>query len=210
MRWLGSAGSIIVNPDGSYGLFLSGAWAADGDSDAFNQVFYATSTDGEYWSVPTPVVSTDYSFSASVLQDNQVADGQDGPLGISAYYSGRAYAPSVVQNPDGSLTMVFSGDRLPKSIAPAGTVLGTNPSSQYTVGATDPALYRNIVAVTFTPASNPGDGAPEAPIDPVPLLGGLSPVVRPSTCVRPQTSPGRTRLKRPRVRSGPQGQSANA
>jgi hypothetical protein len=174
MRWLGSAGSIIVNPDGSYGLFLSGAWAADGDSDAFNQVFYATSTDGEYWSVPTPVVSTDYSFSASVLQDNQVGDGQDSPLGISAYYSGRAYAPSVVQNPDGSLTMLFSGDRLPKSIAPAGTVLGTNPSAQYTVGATDPALYRNILAVTFVPSSNPGNGAPEAPVSILfPLLGGL-------------------------------------
>ena len=32
MRFVGSAGSIVVNPDGSYGLFLSGAWAADGDS----------------------------------------------------------------------------------------------------------------------------------------------------------------------------------
>jgi len=62
-----------------------------------------------------------------------------------------------------SLTMVFSGDRLPKSIAPAGTVVGTNLSAQYTVGATDPALYRNILAVTFMPASNPGNGTPEAP-----------------------------------------------
>ena len=42
MRWVGSAGSIITNPNGTYGLFLSGAWAADGDSDAFNQVFYST------------------------------------------------------------------------------------------------------------------------------------------------------------------------
>ena len=38
------------------------------------------------------------------------------PLGISAYYSGRAYAPSVVQNPNGTLTMLFAGDRVPKSI----------------------------------------------------------------------------------------------
>ena len=47
MRFVGSAGSIVVNPDGSYGLFLSGAWAADGDSDSFNQVFYSSSTNGE-------------------------------------------------------------------------------------------------------------------------------------------------------------------
>src|SRR6202044_3172912 len=53
MRFVGSAGSIITNPDGSIGLFLSGAWAADGDSDAFNQIFYASSTDGEHWSIPT-------------------------------------------------------------------------------------------------------------------------------------------------------------
>jgi hypothetical protein len=168
MRWLGSAGSIITNPDGTYGLFLSGAWAADGDSDAFNQVFYSTSTDGEYWSVPTPVVSTDYSFSASVQEEAN----PDSPLGISAYYSGRAYAPSVVQNPDGSLTMLFSGDRLPKSIAPAGTVVGTNQSAQYTIGTTDPALYRNILAVTFTPAGNVGNGTPEVPVSILlPLLG---------------------------------------
>ena len=66
MRWVGSAGSIITNPDGSYGLFLSGAWAADGDSDAFNQIFYSSSTDGEHWTDPVSVVSTDYTFSASV------------------------------------------------------------------------------------------------------------------------------------------------
>ncbi|MGA7833669.1 MAG: Ig-like domain-containing protein, partial [Acidimicrobiales bacterium] len=153
MRWVGSAGSIIDN-NGTYELFLSGAWAADGDSDAFNQVFYSTSTDGENWSVPTPVISTDYSFAASVTQANQLAANQDDPLGISAYYSGRAYAPSVVQNPDGTLTMVFGADRVPKSITAAGTVIGTNASAPYTVGATDPALYRNILTVTLEPASS--------------------------------------------------------
>ncbi|MGD0683473.1 MAG: Ig-like domain repeat protein [Streptosporangiaceae bacterium] len=150
MRWVGSAGSIIVNPDGSYGLFLSGAWAADGDSDAFNQIFYATSANGEYWSVPTPVISTDYSFAASATQDTELAAGQDDPLGISAYYSGRAYGPSVVQNPNGTLTMVFAGYRIPKTIQNAGTVLGTNTSAPYTIGATDPALYRNIMVTTLT------------------------------------------------------------
>jgi hypothetical protein len=148
MRFVGSAGSIITNPDGSYGMFLSGAWAADGDSDAFNQIFYTTSTDGENWSIPVSVVSTDYTFSASEKQDAALSGGTDQALGISGYYSGRAYGPSVVQNPNGTLTMVFAGYRLPKPIESAGTVLGTG-SPQYTVGATDPALYRNILVLTL-------------------------------------------------------------
>ena len=161
MRFVGSRGSIITNQDGSYGLFLSGAWAADGDSDAFNQIFYSSSTDGQHWSVPVSVISTDYTFSASIAQDSALASNQDQPLGISAYYSGRAYGPSVWQNPDGSLTMVFAGYRMPKPIASAGTVLGTG-STKYTIGATDPALYRNILTVTLN--AQPNDAAaPEAP-----------------------------------------------
>ena len=149
MRWVGSAGSIVVNPDGSFGLFLSGAWAADGDSDSFNQIFYAQSTDGENWSVPTPVVSTDYSFAASAAQENTT-----NPLGISAYYEGRAYGASVVQNPDGSFTMLFAGYRLPKTVANAGTGVGTG-SSQWTIGSSDPALYRSILVTTLTSATTP-------------------------------------------------------
>ena len=100
MRFVGSAGSIVVNPDGSYGLFLSGAWAADGDSDSFNQVFYSSSTNGETWTTPVDVVSTDYTFAASVAQEASLGancaslpQGCNAALGISAYYSGRAYAP---------------------------------------------------------------------------------------------------------------------
>ncbi len=52
-------------------------------------------------------LSTDYTFSASSAQDAALAEGVDKPLGVSAYYSGRAYGPAVVQNPDGSLTMVL-------------------------------------------------------------------------------------------------------
>jgi uncharacterized repeat protein (TIGR01451 family) len=153
MRWVGSAGTIVTNPDGTYGLFLSGAWAADGDSDAFNQIFYSQSSDGEHWSVPQMVLSTDYTFAASVAQDNALVQGRDAPLGISAYYEGRAYGPSVVQNADGSLTMVFAGYRLPKTISNAGTSVGTDPSAPWTIGATDPALYRNILTVTLTPSA---------------------------------------------------------
>jgi hypothetical protein len=94
MRWPGSAGSIINN-NGTYELFPSGAWAADGDSDAFNNSFYATSIDGEHWTVPIPVVSTDYSFAASITQDSELAQAPpvNAPLGVSAYYAGRAYGP---------------------------------------------------------------------------------------------------------------------
>ena len=102
MRWVGSAGSIIINPDGSYGMFLSGAWANDGDSDAFNQIFYSSSTDGVSWATPTPVISTDYPFSASYNQDNNINGYGSQPIGVSAYYDGRAYGASVVQNPNGT------------------------------------------------------------------------------------------------------------
>ncbi len=163
MRWVGSAGSIITDNSGGtpvYELFLSGAWAVDGDSDAFNQIYEATSTDGEHWSVPVSVISTDYTFSASSAQDANPSQ----PLGISAYYSGRAYGPSVVANGDGSLTMVFAGYRIPKTIAAAGTVLGTNTSDLYTIGGNDPALYRNILVVTLDPSTPNGGEAPEAPV----------------------------------------------
>ncbi len=170
MRWVGSAGTIVPNIDGSgaMGLFLSGAWAADGDSDAFNQIFYTSSTDGEHWTVPVSVVSTDYTFSAS---ENQITNPTQA-LGVSAYYSGRAYGPSVIDN-NGNLTMVFAGYRLPKPIVNAGTKLGTG-TTQYTVGTTDPALYRNILTVALTSEGGctPSCAAPEVPLAvAVPLLG---------------------------------------
>jgi hypothetical protein len=171
LRYIGSRGTIITNPNGSYGMFLSGSWASDGDSDAFNQIFYTESANGKEWSVPKVVLSTDYTFSASAKQDEELAKGVDAPLGVSAYYSGRAYGPAVVQNPGGSLTMVFSGYRLPKPITTAGTVLGTNPSARYTIGAKDPALYRNILTLhldiattTSVSSSDGGSGVVGAPV----------------------------------------------
>ena len=155
LRWLASRGTIITNPDGSLGMFLSGAWASDGDSDAFNQIFYSTSTDGgQTWSVPTVVLSTDYTFGASYAQNPLGTSPVDAPLGVTAYYSGRAYGPTVVQNPNGTVTMIFAGYRLPKPITSAGTQLGT-AANQYKVGTTDPALYRNILTLNLTSASSP-------------------------------------------------------
>jgi hypothetical protein len=155
LRFIGSRGTIITNPNGSDGMFLSGSWASDGDSDAFNQIFYTESRNGKEWSVPKVVLSTEYKFAASAAQDKALEEGKDEPLGISAYYSGRAYGPAVVQNPDGSLTMVFSGYRLPKPITTAGTELGTG-STKYKIGAKDPALYRNILTMHLTSATSPG------------------------------------------------------
>ncbi len=155
LRFIGSRGTIITNPNGSDGMFLSGSWASDGDSDAFNQIFYTESSNGKEWSVPKIVLSTEYKFAASAAQDKALEEGKDEPLGISAYYSGRAYGPAVVQNPDGSLTMVFSGYRLPKPITTAGTELGTG-STKYKIGAKDPALYRNILTMHLTSATSPG------------------------------------------------------
>jgi hypothetical protein len=156
LRYIGSRGTIVTNPDGSLGMFLSGSWPTDGDSDAFNQIFYSSSTnDGQTWSVPTVVLSTEYEFNASREQDEELANGKDEPLGISAYYSGRAYGPAVVQNPNGSLTMVFSGYRLPKPVTSAGSKLGIHASAQYTIGAKDPAIYRNILTMPLASATSP-------------------------------------------------------
>jgi hypothetical protein len=157
LRYIGSRGTIITNPDGSLGMFLSGSWASDGDSDAFNQIFYTSSTDGgQTWSVPKVVLSTEYEFNASREQDEALAHNENKALGVSAYYSGRAYGPAVVQNPDGSLTMVFSGYRLPKPVTSAGTKVGTNASAQYTIGAKDPAIYRNILTLHLKAETSPG------------------------------------------------------
>ena len=155
LRYVGSRGTIVTNPNGTYGMFLSGSWASDGDSDAFNQIFYTESKNGKEWSTPKVVLSTEYEFNASREQDEALTKGIDAPLGISAYYSGRAYGPAVVQNPNGTLTMVFSGYRLPKPIEPAGTKVGIGPS-QYTVGTKDPALYRNILTMHLTSSTSPG------------------------------------------------------
>lgn len=185
LRWPGARGTIVTNPDGSIGLFLSGSWASDGDSDAFNQIFYTESSDGGVtWSVPTVVLSTDYTFSASIAEDEALAAGSSTALGVSAYYEGRAYDPTVVQNPDGTATLVFAGYRVPNPVKAAGTPLGINPTASTSaslycegitttssstssgcadgttpaVTETDPALYRNILTETLDSSSSPAVG----------------------------------------------------
>lgn len=149
LRWIGSRGTVITNPDGSYGLFLSGAYASDGDSDAFNQIFYASSKDGQHWSAPQKLIGTDYTFSA--LAQQATSGGQ---LGISGYYSGRVYDPTVVRNDNGTLTMLFAGYSTPKPLPTTGSTYGTDPANQYTVPAAQPAEYRTILSVTLKPQFN--------------------------------------------------------
>jgi hypothetical protein len=174
LRFVGTRGTIISNPDGSIGMFDSGAWESDGDSDAFDQIFYTSSTDGVHWTPPVVIESTDYTFSARQKQDVALADGQDDPLAVGAYFAGRAYSPTVVQNPDGTLTMVFSGYSTPKPIPVVGNVLGDGQGDAptWTVEADDPALYRSILTVTLLP-STPGAGTPEAPMAILLPLAGL-------------------------------------
>jgi hypothetical protein len=174
LRFVGTRGTIIENTDGSIGMFDSGAWDSDGDSDAFDQIFYTSSTDGVHWTQPVVVESTDYTFSARQKQDAALAGGQDDPLAVGAYFAGRAYSPTVVQNPDGSLTMVFSGYSTPKPVPVVGNVLGDGQGGAptWTVGADDPALYRSILTVTLLPSS-PGTGTPEAPVAVLLPMAGL-------------------------------------
>lgn len=149
LRWIGSRGTVITNPDGSYGLFLSGAYASDGDSDAFNQIFYSSSKDGKSWSAPQKLLGTDYTFAPLA---EQAATG--GALGVAGYYAGRVYDPTVVQNDNGSLTMVFAGYSTPKPLPTTGSVYGTDPAARYTVGAAAPAEYRTILTVTLRPGAH--------------------------------------------------------
>ncbi len=146
LRWIGSRGTVITNPDGSYGLFLSGAYASDGDSDAFNQIFYSSSKDGKNWTSPQKLIGTDYTFSAL---GRQAASG--GALDVSGYFSGRVYDPTVVQNDNGTLTMLFAGYSTPKPLPGTGATYGTDPAAQYTVPAAQPAEYRTILSVTLHP-----------------------------------------------------------
>jgi hypothetical protein len=174
LRYVGTRGTIIENSDGTVGMFLSGAWQSDGDSDAFDQIFYTTSTDGLHWTPPVVVLSTDYTFSARQQQDAALAGGHDDALDISGYYAGRVYGPTVVQNPDGSLTMLFAGYSTPKPVPVDGSLLGDQQGGapQWTVGTSDPALYRNILTVTLT--ATPGTALPESPaVVALPLLALL-------------------------------------
>ncbi len=157
LRFVASRGTIVPTAGGRRGeetMFMSGADCQDGDSDSFEQVFYSTSTNGLDWTTPVPLIQNDPTFAASAEQEANLAKGIDSPLGVSAYYSGRVYDPNLIANPDGSLTLVFSGYRTAKPLPATGIsalAIGTNPLLTYTPSATDPALYRTILTATVWP-----------------------------------------------------------
>ncbi len=162
LRFVASRGTIISTAEGET-MFMSGADCQDGDSDSFQQVFYSNSTNGIEWSQPVPLITTDPSFLASALQNALAAEGVDSPLEISAYYSGRAYDPNVVQNSNGTLTMIFSGYRTAKPLPTTGTAakaIGNNPDFPFTPTQDDPALYRNILTVPIS-VKEPGQEGKE-------------------------------------------------
>ncbi len=116
--------------------------------------------------MPTLVVSTNYTFSASEKQQATLGNGVDTPLTISAYYQGRAYGPSVVQH-TGKLTMVFAGYALPKGSGTAGDTVGTGYTTapQWTIGNAEPNLYRNILTVNLaTPTATTVGATPATPV----------------------------------------------
>jgi hypothetical protein len=179
IRWVSPGGSMVVNPDGSLGLFFSEGQCSDGDSDAFGAIMYSTSTNGGLtWTTPslipdtdtafgTQFLTTDYTFGASIANDSTAPPST---LDVSAYYEGRIYSPSAVGNPSsGNLTMTFAGYRTSKPLPATGS--GVVPigrssesslspaSTQYSPLATDPALYRNVLTVTLTPVQNQSSGA---------------------------------------------------
>ena len=168
MRYVGSRGTIVANADGSYTMFMSGGDCNDGDSDAFEQIYTSTSSNGLTWSTPVPLIKTDQTFSSSAEQEAAETFGESIPLDTSAYYEGRDYDPTVVSNGNGTLTLLFSGYRtakpLPSATTPTltgvtggtGTPIGTDAAFQYTPGQNDPALYRNILTTTITESTVTG------------------------------------------------------
>jgi hypothetical protein len=139
-RFVSPSGTVVRNPDGTLGLFFGAGNCFDGDSDGFHYIGYATSKDGKSWKIvngfTNPLLSVDTAFP------------QSDPV---KYYTGRIYGPQVVTSKDGkSATMVFAGYKTPKPLPKPGTVLGTDASKLYSVGAGDLATYRTILTVPLT------------------------------------------------------------
>ncbi len=211
LRWVASRGTIVPTAEGET-MFMSGADCADGDSDAFEQIFYSNSTNGIEWSQPVPLVKTDPTFAASAEQDALLGEGVDLPLGITAYYSGRAYDPNVIQDPDGGLTMLFSGYRTAKPLPTAGpeaAAIGTNPYFQYKPGTSDPALYRNILTTQLSvketgPAGPEGKEGKTGPAGPEGKEGAQGPEGKTGPA-GPEGKEGATGLEGKEGKTGPVG-----
>ena len=150
-RYIGPNGTILRQLDGSFGLFFSGGGCQDGDSDAYDFIGHAHSSDAVHWTVDNgaanPLVQVDYTYPTTSPQK---------------YYTGRVYNPQVIVNGLGSATLIFSGYRTGKPLPDVGTGLGV--PTAYTPVASELANYRTIMVQPLHsclgitgPLSLPGD-----------------------------------------------------
>jgi len=125
-RWLATAGTLMKLEGGRYGLLFSGGGCISGDSDAFQYIGYAESSDLLHWTVVNgvnnPIVSTN-AFTIAV-NSNGVPDAAGSPVTFPAntpvvgnamgWFWGRVYAPSGTLFGHHNLTVVFAGYHTPK------------------------------------------------------------------------------------------------
>jgi hypothetical protein len=125
-RWLATAGTLMKLEGGKYGLLFSGGGCISGDSDAFQYIGYAESSDLLHWTVVNginnPVVST-APFTIAVNSQG-VPDKNGTPVTFPAnkpivgdamgWFSGRVYAPSGTLFDHHNLTVIFAGYHTPK------------------------------------------------------------------------------------------------
>jgi hypothetical protein len=122
-RWLATAGTIMKLEGGRFGLLFSGGGCISGDSDAFQYIGYAESTDLLHWTVVNglnnPVVST-----APFTIVDPSGDPAAAPVTFPAktpivgnamgWFYGRVYAPSATLFDDHNITVIFAGYHTPK------------------------------------------------------------------------------------------------
>ncbi|HYL83775.1 MAG TPA: hypothetical protein VE263_06050 [Candidatus Angelobacter sp.] len=125
-RWLATAGTIMKLEGGKFGLLFSGGGCISGDSDAFQYIGYAESSDLLHWTVVNglnnPVVST-APFTITV-NSSGVPDAAGAPVTFPAktpivgntmgWFSGRVYAPSGTLLDRHNITVIFAGYHTPK------------------------------------------------------------------------------------------------
>jgi hypothetical protein len=128
-RWLATAGTILKLEGGRFGLLFSGGGCISGDSDAFQYIGYAESTDLLHWTVlngiNNPVVSTaQFSIAVDANGVPPAVGRQGSPVTVPAntpvvgnamgWFSGRVYAPSATLFDDHDITVIFAGYHAPK------------------------------------------------------------------------------------------------
>jgi hypothetical protein len=120
-RWLATAGTILALEDGRFGLLYSGGGCIDGDSDAFQYIGYAESTDLIHWQVINGINNPIAHMARySLVVDANGFPAKTGTLvkvpkntpvvgDAMGWFQGRVYAPSGTLFDDHDLTVIFAG-----------------------------------------------------------------------------------------------------